>query len=442
MDLDCAKTVSFARSLHMDSSKLAIMVTSNCSPSTEIIKTDGFITTIRWSGIGLYGAIDSSKLPTSLEQLYLSNNAINGSIPTTWPSSLQYLYLDYNKLTENIPSSSLPSNLHHLYLNHNFLSGPMPTIWPYTLQHIYLNDNQLTGGIPSTLPSSLKHFSIDNNQMSGALPAFPTSLTNIFLGYTGFNANRFSGTLQLNRPLSMYVSENLIRDIIISDYTGFGNDGNCDISYNPLLDSPNLSDLQNYCAHNGIYSLRAATSVITTTLKKVLSRSSSISARSSVYKVSSSSLSLSATYLMKSQTTKTTNTLPPIGNATRTSENSAFYLDSLTLPAIQAISTTLNLNPIPEMSASSAALSKLNFSDIMTINSSTKLDQTGPDAPAEAAIQPAYLLIAIGAFLGLCIFVLITSRFIKTPKIHSKFGRKNSFGTLNTVNTVATRGTV
>ena len=33
----------------------------------------------------------------------------------------------------------------------------------------------------------------------------------------GFNANRFSGTLQLNKPSSMYISENLISDIIVTE---------------------------------------------------------------------------------------------------------------------------------------------------------------------------------------------------------------------------------
>ena len=45
------------------------------------------------------------------------------------------------------------------------------------------------------------------------------------------------------------------------------------------------------------------------------------------------------------------------------------------------------------------------------------------------------IFILVGAFAGIAIALLLAAKFVKHPKIHSKFGRKNSFGTLNTVNT-------
>ena len=47
-------------------------------------------------------------------------------------------------------------------------------------------------------------------------------------------------------------------------------------------------------------------------------------------------------------------------------------------------------------------------------------------------------LVVYGLFIGLMILILFTyvlSRMIKNPKIKSKFARKSSFGTLQTVQT-------
>ena len=47
------------------------------------------------------------------------------------------------------------------------------------------------------------------------------------------------------------------------------------------------------------------------------------------------------------------------------------------------------------------------------------------------------VLIMFGALLVVMIIGFMLSKVFKAPKIHSKFARKNSFGTLNTV--VATK---
>ena len=52
--------------------------------------------------------------------------------------------------------------------------------------------------------------------------------------------------------------------------------------------------------------------------------------------------------------------------------------------------------------------------------------------------NPTLVLILVGGLVGLCFIVFIASFLIKKPKIHSKFGRQNSFGTLNTMATKKT----
>ena len=59
----------------------------------------------------------------------------------------------------------------------------------------------------------------------------------------------------------------------------------------------------------------------------------------------------------------------------------------------------------------------------------------GSNLDPSASFWVLYAL--VGGFIGLCILTIVAKMIFKHPKLHSKFGRKNSFGTLNTVNTRA-----
>ena len=43
------------------------------------------------------------------------------------------------------------------------------------------------------------------------------------------------------------------------------------------------------------------------------------------------------------------------------------------------------------------------------------------------------VIIAGAAFLGVCVLILIAGKVFKNPKIHSKFARKSSYDTLQTM---------
>lgn len=59
---------------------------------------------------------------TSLQAVYLDNNAFNGTLPATLPASLQRLWLSYNMLGGVLPTSwSNSSYLRDLVLSHNQL---------------------------------------------------------------------------------------------------------------------------------------------------------------------------------------------------------------------------------------------------------------------------------------------------------------------------------
>ena len=67
-----------------------------------------------------------------------------------------------------------------------------------------------------------------------------------------------------------------------------------------------------------------------------------------------------------------------------------------------------------------------------TVTISTKLESQIPEATFVEMVNVMWIYIAIGGFIVLCLLVVIGGRCMKNTNIKSKFGRKNSFGTLNT----------
>ena len=130
-----------------------------------------------------YGVTVGSGVVTHLN---LSNNLLNGSIPSTLStlSNLQELRLGDNQLTGSIPSTlSTLSNLQILDLGMNSLSGSIPTELSSlsNLQGLYLNGNQLSGSIPSSLGnlSNLQRLYLNNNQLTGSIPLSFVKLTKL-----------------------------------------------------------------------------------------------------------------------------------------------------------------------------------------------------------------------------------------------------------------------
>ncbi|KAJ7555362.1 hypothetical protein O6H91_05G033700 [Diphasiastrum complanatum] len=102
----------------------------------------------------------STTSPPRVTGIYLSNKNLTGVIPATISqmTGLQNLWLDNNFLTGSIPDLSQLSNLKSLHLQNNDLGGSVPDMLAglNNLQYLYLQNNHLTGRIPQSLIDKAK----------------------------------------------------------------------------------------------------------------------------------------------------------------------------------------------------------------------------------------------------------------------------------------------
>ena len=164
-----------------------------------------------------------------MKELFLSQNQLDGSIPT-WLgrlTSLQQLYLSQNQLTGSIPTElENLTDLQRLYLNNNMLTGAIPTeLETLTqLREFYLGDNQLTGTIPTWLGdlANLEYLNLSNNSLNGTIPTELgnlTSLQSLFLQDNGLSEEIPTelGNLTNLELLGLWGNEELTWDTISNE---------------------------------------------------------------------------------------------------------------------------------------------------------------------------------------------------------------------------------
>jgi hypothetical protein len=129
-----------------------------------------------WYGVECTGG--DYDFDNNVKGLYLSNNQLVGSIPSSISSltSLTSLHLAQNQLTGSIPPEIWHmTNLTVLNLGTNQLSGSIPSTIDNlaNLKSLALDNNQLSGSIPSTIGNlaSLDEMYLDNNQLCGQIPS-------------------------------------------------------------------------------------------------------------------------------------------------------------------------------------------------------------------------------------------------------------------------------
>ncbi|KAG7625266.1 putative leucine-rich repeat receptor-like serine/threonine-protein kinase [Arabidopsis thaliana] len=148
-------------------------VTCNCS---SVIC---HVTNIVLKAQDLQGSLptDLSGLPF-LQELDLTRNYLNGSIPPEWgASSLLNISLLGNRISGSIPKElGNLTTLSGLVLEYNQLSGKIPPELGNlpNLKRLLLSSNNLSGEIPSTFAklTTLTDLRISDNQFTGAIPDF------------------------------------------------------------------------------------------------------------------------------------------------------------------------------------------------------------------------------------------------------------------------------
>ncbi|XP_052186604.1 probable inactive receptor kinase At5g58300 isoform X2 [Diospyros lotus] len=139
---------------------------------------------LRLPGVGLIGPIPANTLGKldALKVLSLRSNLLNGNLPSDIPSlpSLQYLFLQHNNFSGDMPTSFSP-RLNVLDVSSNSFTGKIPVTLKNLTQLTGLNlqNNSLSGPIPNVTFPKLKHLNLSYNHLNGSIPSsfrnFPNS---------------------------------------------------------------------------------------------------------------------------------------------------------------------------------------------------------------------------------------------------------------------------
>jgi uncharacterized protein YjbI with pentapeptide repeats len=114
---------------------------------------------------------------SQLDTMVLSFNLFEGPIPEfMWQfEDMTYLDLAYNFFTGTIPNNVhlTEKNLRVLFLENNDLSGSIPsTLGSLNWQRLHLDGNELTGPVPADLNSpNMEELRLHNNRLTGTFPA-------------------------------------------------------------------------------------------------------------------------------------------------------------------------------------------------------------------------------------------------------------------------------
>jgi Leucine-rich repeat (LRR) protein len=203
---------------HMSSLRqLGIYYTQLQGPIPQEIFLASKLTYLNFQNNDLDGGLSSEVGQLrELETLVLMNNELTGEIP--WQSlastGVKFLGLSNNKFQGNISLLSGFSNLEFLYLDGNSLSGELPDSIGgiKTLKSLNIDNNGITGQLPTAigLLTNLQYFSMQYNELDGPIPS---QITNMAAMKTlGLGSNKLNGPLPDMQPLlqleNLYLFDN------------------------------------------------------------------------------------------------------------------------------------------------------------------------------------------------------------------------------------------
>ncbi|XP_017239932.1 LRR receptor-like serine/threonine-protein kinase EFR [Daucus carota subsp. sativus] len=174
---------------------------------------------LRLFNMGLRGELPNSivNLSTTMDELYLNENQISGSIPREIGKlvNLAILSLAYNNLTGSLPSSI--GSLKHLVilsLSYNKFTGDIPPTLGgcVMLEGLYLEGNLLQGSIPSSFEvlRSLAFVDMSNNNISGSIPSFFDEFHLII--FLDLSHNKFEGEVSKQGIFSNFSAFSIIEN--------------------------------------------------------------------------------------------------------------------------------------------------------------------------------------------------------------------------------------
>ncbi|CAL0319645.1 unnamed protein product [Lupinus luteus] len=147
----------------------------------------------------LLGSVPEELLQSSLflEELDLSGNGFTGSISVINSTTLNILNLSSNRLSGSLPSSL--SRCKVVDFSRNMFSGDISVIqsWEDTLEAINLSSNRLSGSLPPVLGaySKLSRVDLSLNGLTGSIPG--SLVTSSSLTSLNLSGNKFTGPLPL-----------------------------------------------------------------------------------------------------------------------------------------------------------------------------------------------------------------------------------------------------
>lgn len=191
----------------------------------ESRSSEEVVVAIDLSNLGLVGTIpgEIGLGLEAIEDLTLYNNDIFGTIPPSLMTlpNLFYVDLGSNYLVGSIPPIS--TTLQYLYLNTNRLTGRLPrgkNGLDYKLKHLWAQQCQLTGRLSDRIDNfeNLEQLVLYENSISGTIPTTLSSLS--VLSYLDLSSNRLTGSLPesllgMTSLSSLYLSRNQLSGSIV-----------------------------------------------------------------------------------------------------------------------------------------------------------------------------------------------------------------------------------
>ena len=296
---DCTNLQTLAQGMNMGTQQPSIMnsIQFDCCMASGVTCTGPLfseqVTSISWPNLNLNGNMNSAAWPPALSSMDVSGNKLTGTLP------------------------ALPSTLTTLKVAGNSFSGSLNIAWPSGLSLLDVSNNAFQCDLSGNWPSSLTELHLNGLSCTGFIPAFLSTLQSLSLGVTSDSSqfNHFSGALTMNKPIKLYINNNWITSVIVTDTSSLTS---CDLSNNPLLGDPHLSTLT-MCIKNNLY---MPPNTISTSVTSRVTSSSTVSSKISSYITltqSSFSIKSLSTTIMDFSLSISKTTL--VRSSTRTSAN-------------------------------------------------------------------------------------------------------------------------